>query len=83
MRKPLIQMIGRGQTIPFDVGAARIILVDITDLDDGTAAKDALAGQVESIDAGKDEIDSPISIAVDLKGASLYFQLRNHERTYL
>jgi hypothetical protein len=46
LRKPLVQLIAKGERIPFDVAGMRTIEVDIHDLDSVEAAKGALRGQI-------------------------------------
>lgn len=67
IKKPLIQLIRTGEQIPFDVAATRTIYVDINDLDSVEQAKKELVKQIESIEKGKAEGDTPISVALDLK----------------
>ena len=66
-RKPLVQMIKKGETIPFDVAATRIIHFDIQDLDSVDQAKTDIANQIKALEAGKGEMDNPISVSLDLK----------------
>jgi hypothetical protein len=67
IRKPLVQLISSGETIPFDVAGTRTISIDINDLDSVELSKKELAKQIEAIEKGKITIDSPISVALDLK----------------
>jgi len=67
IRKPLVQLIKKGEAIPFDVAATRIIQFDIKDLDSVAAAKDEILSQVKSLEAGKSEVHNPISVSLDLK----------------
>ncbi len=67
IRKPLIQMIRKGETIPFDVAATRIIQFDIQDLDSVEQAKIEILSQIKSTETGKTDIDNPISVSLDLK----------------
>ncbi len=67
IRKPLVQMIKKGETIPFDVAATRIIHFDLQDLDSVENAKTEIASQVKSLEAGRNDIDNPISVSLDLK----------------
>jgi hypothetical protein len=66
LRKPYAQIIQKGDRIPFDVAAVRTIEVDHRDLDSVDAAKEELTKQMQSMQ-GKNKIDSPISVAVDLE----------------
>ncbi len=67
IRKPLIQLIKKGELIPFDVAATRIIQFDLHNLDSVDAAKLEIIAQVKSLEAGKNESDNPISVSLDLK----------------
>ena len=67
IRKPLIQMIKKGEAIPFDVAATRIIQFDIQDLDSVEQAKSEIFTQAKSVESGKSEADNPISVSLDLK----------------
>lgn len=67
IRKPLIQLIKKGELIPFDVAATRIIQFDLHNLDSVDAAKTEIIAQVKSLEAGKNETDNPISVSLDLK----------------
>ena len=53
MRKPLVQMIRKGDVIPFDVAATRVIQFDLQNLDSVAAAKEKIASQVKSIENRK------------------------------
>jgi hypothetical protein len=67
IRKPLVQMIQKGEVIPFDVAATRIIQFNLQDLDSAAQAKAEILTQVESLEAGKSDVDNPISVSLDLK----------------
>jgi hypothetical protein len=64
-RKPLIQLMGADEELPFDVAAMRTVFVDIRDLDSVAAAKDEIADQVRSFETGKLQMTTPISHALD------------------
>jgi len=88
-KKPCIQMIEKGQEIPFDVTANRTIKIDVHDIRVSDEAKKELEKQIKSIEKNPDKIDNPISTATDLdafrKGedsskrliADIYTQLSN------
>jgi hypothetical protein len=67
IRKPLVQLIKKGELIPFDVAATRIIQFDLLNLDSVDAAKVEIIAQVKSLEAGKNDTDNPISVSLDLK----------------
>lgn len=67
IRKPLVQMIKKGETIPFDVAATRIIQFDLHSLDSVAAAKEEILSQVKSLESGDNDVHNPISVSLDLK----------------
>ena len=67
IRKPLVQIIKTGEQIPFDVAGTRTIFVDHRDLDSVEEARREIKAQVEALEKGSAEIDTPISMALDLQ----------------
>ncbi len=68
VRKPVIQLVQKGEPLPFDVAQTRTIVVDHKDLDIVADAKKQLAQYIENIQSSKSRvIDSPISLALDLQ----------------
>jgi hypothetical protein len=65
VRKPLVQIILKGEVLPFDVKVMRTIQYDLT-LPGVKAAKATLLGQIEAIEARPEFVDSPLSVAIDL-----------------
>lgn len=66
IRKPYIQLINRGDKIPFDIGAVRTIEFDIGDLDSVEKAKMEIERQIKEFAKGH-KPDSPISVASTAK----------------
>lgn len=66
LRKPLVQMIEKGEQIPFDVAGMRTIQVNHQDLDSVEAARQAIIRQVCSLETGGVELETPISAVVEL-----------------
>jgi len=66
LRKPYIQIINKGETIPFDISQSRTIYVDHHDLDDVANCKAEIIRQIRSIQEGSN-IDNPITHAIDLQ----------------
>lgn len=64
--KPYIQVISKGQKIPFDISSVRTIEVDITDLNSVEKAKINIEKLIESFENGH-KADSPVSIASKAK----------------
>jgi hypothetical protein len=68
VRKPVIQLLQKGELLPFDIAGTRTIVVDHKDLDSVADAKKQLAQYILNIEnLGQVEFDSPISLAVDLQ----------------
>lgn len=63
LRKPLIQMIKRGEQIPFDVAGTRTIYVDHKDLDSVEEAKEEIGKQVKALEKDPSNIETPISVS--------------------
>ena len=66
IRKPYVQIIQKGERIPFDVAGIRTIELDHTNLDSVVAAKDEIKRQMEFTATNVAKIESPISVALDL-----------------
>lgn len=62
IRKPYIQVISKGQKIPFDLSGIRTIEIDITDLDSVDFAKEEIEKHILEFKKGHIP-DSPISVA--------------------
>lgn len=67
IRKPVVQLIAKGEQIPFDVAATRTIQVDHHDLESAAKCRQALIGQIKSVEKDAAEVDTPISAAIDLQ----------------
>lgn len=68
IRKPLVQVIQKGDKIPFDVAGMRTIPVDHKDLDSVDEARIEIEKQVRSIEnKSPEEIDSPITVSIELQ----------------
>ena len=65
--KPYIQLIRKGEQIPFDVAGTRTIVFDTTDPDSVLNARCEIVDQIDSIEKKKDKIESPLSISLDLQ----------------
>ncbi len=67
LRKPLVQIIRKGEPIPFDVADTRTIYLDHKDLDSVQAAKDDIVKQVKALENESADIETPISVSLDLQ----------------
>ena len=66
IRKPYIQVISKGQKIPFDLSGIRTIEVDILDLDNVEVAKTQIENQILEFQKGHIP-ESPVSVALSAK----------------
>ena len=67
LRKPLVQIIQQGETIPFDVAGTRTVFVDHRDLDSVEEAKNEIVKQVRVLEQDESDIETPISVSLDLQ----------------
>ena len=51
IRKPFVQIIDEGETLPFDVAVTRTIFVDHHDLDNVAQARSDIEGQIRALEA--------------------------------
>jgi len=67
IRKPLVQIIKKGERIPFDVAGTRTIQVDHQDLESVDAAKKEVVAQIKALESDPTEVETPISVSLDLQ----------------
>jgi len=67
LRKPLVQIIRKGEAIPFDVAGTRTIYVDHKDLDSVESAKNEIIEQIKALERDSSDIETPISVSLDLQ----------------
>ena len=67
IKKPIVQIIHATETIPFDVAASRTVHVDHRDLDSVAKAKEEITKQIRSVEKNPEDVDTPISVAVELQ----------------
>ncbi len=65
-KKPCVHMIEAGQAIPFDVQGSRTIAVKYRDWNTPSLAKDELVRHIHAAEKNPNEVDNPISTAVNL-----------------
>jgi hypothetical protein len=66
LRKPFIQLIQKGEQIPFDIAGMRTIPVDHQDVAVAEEAKAEIIRQMKSMEGEDATVDSPISVAIDM-----------------
>ena len=67
IRKPFIQIIDKGESIPFDVAATRTVFVDHHDLDNVETAKTQIIEQITALESDSSTLETPISVSLDLQ----------------
>lgn len=67
IRKPLVQIIKKGEQIPFDVAGTRTIHVDHRDLDSVEEAKKEISSQIQALEKDSSKLETPISVSLDLQ----------------
>ena len=67
IRKPLVQIIQKGERIPFDVAGTRTVHFDHHDLDSVDEAKKGIIEQIKALEDDPNEIETPISLSLDLQ----------------
>jgi hypothetical protein len=67
IRKPLVQIIKKGEQIPFDVAGTRTIHVDHHDLDSVETARTEIIAQVKALEKNPANLETPISVSLDLQ----------------
>lgn len=72
--KPLVQIIRKGETIPFDVAGMRTVAIDHQDLDSVAEAKTEIIKQIRAVEGDPSLVHSPISTSINLEN------LRTSER---
>ena len=68
--KPFIQLMSKGETIPFDVGTQRTIFYDRTDLADVDLCKEELRRQITAARAPGFVVESPVGKAMNFERLS-------------
>jgi hypothetical protein len=67
VKQPLVQMITKGETIPFDIAATRVLQYDEPDLETFKKTQADLVQHIRSAESGAGKVDNPISASVDLE----------------
>jgi K+/H+ antiporter YhaU regulatory subunit KhtT len=67
IRRPLVQIIKKGEKIPFDVAGSRVIHFNHHDLDSADEAKRMISEQIKATETAEYDYDTPISVALDLQ----------------
>lgn len=67
IRKPLVQIIQKGERIPFDVAGTRTVHFDHKDLDSVDEAKKGIIEQIRALESDPNDLETPISLSLDLQ----------------
>lgn len=65
-KKSFVQIINKGEKIPFDIAQMRTIQIDVHNLDSVEEGKKEIIKQIRAIEEGKKEIQSPLSTIIDI-----------------
>ena len=71
--KPFVQIIAKGEKIPFDVAATRTVFFDISSLDGVSEARVEIRKQVENLERDPSNLQTPITIPFE------YQRIRQNE----
>jgi hypothetical protein len=66
-RKPLVEIIKKGQVIPFDVAATRVLQLDDPDLDNVATLKEKVKTAIIAAEIKANDADNPITVAIDIQ----------------
>ena len=67
IRKPLVQIIAKGEALPFDVAGTRTVHFDYKDLDSVDEARKEIEKQIKFLEKSPQDIETPISVSLDLQ----------------
>lgn len=67
IKRPLVQIIQKGERIPFDVAGTRTVHFDHHDLDSVETAKNEIIDQIKALEKDPSDIETPISVSLDLQ----------------
>jgi hypothetical protein len=67
LRKPLVQLIAKGEQLPFDVAGMRTIIIDHHDLDSAEESKAEIVKQIRALEKSNAQIETPISVSLNLQ----------------
>ena len=67
LRKPFVQLIKKGERIPFDVAGTRTIHFDHHDLDCVELARKTIVDQLRSLESDPSDLETPISVSLELQ----------------
>lgn len=65
-RAPVIQLVSKGESIPFDIANIRTIIFDVSSPDSTDATRQTLIQFLSAVDSGSYLGESPVSAAIDL-----------------
>jgi predicted nucleotide-binding protein/nucleoside 2-deoxyribosyltransferase len=77
--KPVIPIISKDSTIPFDIAVVRTIMVDVNDIDSVAKASNLLSEIISEIEKSPERYESPISIASAIRAIKESIQEESHE----
>lgn len=67
IKKPVVQVIAAGESLPFDVAASRTVFVDHHDLDSVSRAEVSIVEQIRAVERNAEDVDTPVSVAMRIQ----------------
>jgi hypothetical protein len=67
VRKPVVQLIQKGEALPFDITQSRTIFLDHTDLDSVEACREEISRQIRELERDPSLGENPVSQAVRIE----------------
>lgn len=64
VRKPVVQIIQKGEALPFDITQSRTIFLDHTDLDSAEACREEMIRQIRELERDPSMVENPVSQAI-------------------
>ena len=70
LRKPVVQIMGKEEKVPFDVASVSTIIFDIQDLDSVESAKESIFKQIKTFEDKAKPVSNPFTVATQFKTIS-------------
>jgi hypothetical protein len=71
IRKPLVEIIKKGQVAPFDVAATRLVQMDDPDLNNVETLRTQVKAAIKAAESTPTDADNPITLAVDIRAMGM------------
>jgi len=71
IRKPLVEIIKKGQVAPFDVAATRLVQMDDPDLNNVETLREQVKAAIKAAETTATDADNPVTLAVDIRAMGM------------